>query len=120
MALVAGVNLLLSPTMTVNFAKAGFMASDGRCKAFDARADGYVRSEGAGVVLLKPLSQALADGDPIYAVVLGSATNQDGRSNGLTAPNPQSQIDVLRRAYRNAGVAPADVQYVETHGTGTL
>ena len=119
LALVAGVNLLLSPTMTVNFAKAGFMASDGRCKPFDARADGYVRSEGAGAVLLKPLSQALADGDPIYALVLGSATNQDGRSNGLTAPNPQSQIDVLRRAYRNAGVSPADVSYVETHGTGT-
>ena len=119
MALVAGVNLLLSPAMTVNFSKAGFMAADGRCKPFDSRADGYVRSEGAGVVLLKPLSQAVADGDPIVAVIRGSATNQDGRSNGLTAPNPQAQVDVLRRAYRNAGVSPAAVHYVEAHGTGT-
>ena len=96
------------------------MAPDGRCKAFDARANGYVRSEGAGIVVLKPLSKALADGDPIYAVIRGSAVNQDGRSNGLMAPNPLAQEAVLREAYRHAGVSPGEVQYVEAHGTGTL
>ena len=96
------------------------MAPDGRCKAFDARANGYVRSEGAGVVVLKPLSKAWADGDPIYAVIRGSAVNQDGRSNGLMAPNPLAQEAVLREAYRQAAVSPGKVQYVEAHGTGTL
>ena len=120
LALAGGVNLILSPAITINFTKAGVMAPDGRCKAFDARANGYVRSEGAGVVVLKPLSRALADGDPIYAVVRGSAVNQDGRSNGLMAPNPLAQEAVLREAYRRAGVSPGDVQYVEAHGTGTL
>ncbi|HCJ36016.1 MAG TPA: polyketide synthase, partial [Ktedonobacter sp.] len=99
--------------------KAGFMAPDGRCKAFDASADGYVRGEGVGVVVLKPLSQALAEDDPIYAIIRGSAINQDGRSNGLTAPNRQSQEAVLREAYQHAGVKPGRVQYVEAHGTGT-
>lgn len=120
LALAGGVNLILSPAITINFTKAGAMAPDGRCKAFDARANGYVRSEGAGVVVLKPLSKALADRDPIYAVIRGSAVNQDGRSNGLMAPNPQAQEAVLREAYRRAAVSPADVQYVEAHGTGTL
>ncbi|UCH98655.1 MAG: polyketide synthase, partial [Candidatus Aminicenantes bacterium] len=96
LALAGGVNLILSPEITINFSKAGFMAPDGRCKAFDARADGYVRGEGAGMVVLKSLYNALADGDPIYAVIRGSATNQDGRSNGLTAPNQQAQEEVLR------------------------
>jgi acyl transferase domain-containing protein len=95
------------------------MAPDGRCKTFDAGANGYVRGEGAGIVILKPLTRALADGDPIYAVIRGSAINQDGRSNGLMAPNPRAQEAVLREAYRRAEVAPADVQYVEAHGTGT-
>ncbi len=120
LALAGGVNLILSPAITINFTKAGAMAPDGRCKAFDARANGYVRSEGAGVVVLKPLSKALADHDPIYAVIRGSAVNQDGRSNGLMAPNPTAQEAVLREAYRRAAVSPADVQYVEAHGTGTL
>jgi myxalamid-type polyketide synthase MxaD len=120
LALAGGVNLILSPAIAINFTKAGAMAPDGRCKAFDARANGYVRSEGAGVVVLKPLSKALADGDPIYAVIRGSAVNQDGRSNGLMAPNPLAQEAVLREAYRQAGVSPAEVQYVEAHGTGTL
>ena len=120
LALAGGVNLILSPAITINFTKAGAMAPDGRCKAFDARADGYVRSEGAGVVVLKPLSRALADRDPIYAVIRGTAVNQDGRSNGLMAPNPQAQEAVLREAYRRAEVSPGDVQYVEAHGTGTL
>ncbi len=120
LALAGGVNLILSPAITINFSKAGAMAPDGRCKSFDARADGYVRGEGAGVVVLKPLGRALADGAPIYAVIRGSAVNQDGRSNGLMAPNPRAQEAVLREAYRRAGVSPGDVQYVEAHGTGTL
>ena len=119
-AVVAGVNLIFSPAVTVNFNEAGAMAADGRCKAFDARADGYVRSEGAGVVVLKPLSQALADGDRVYAVILGSAVNQDGRTNGLMAPNPRSQEEVLLAACRDAGVSPAELAYVEAHGSGTL
>lgn len=120
LALAGGVNLILSPAITINFSKAGAMAPDGRCKTFDARANGYVRSEGAGIVVLKPLTKALADGDPIYAVIRGSAVNQDGRSNGLMAPNPLAQEAVLREAYRRAEVSPGDVQYVEVHGTGTL
>jgi len=120
LALAGGVNLILSPAVTINFTKAGAMAPDGRCKTFDARANGYVRSEGAGLVVLKPLSKALADGDPIYAIIRGSAVNQDGRSNGLMAPNPLAQQAVLREAYRRAAVSPGDVQYVEAHGTGTF
>ena len=120
LALAGGVNLILSPAIAIAFTKAGAMAPDGRCKAFDARANGYVRSEGAGVVVLKPLLKALAEGDPIYAVIRGSAVNQDGRSNGLMAPNPLAQEAVLREAYRQAGVSPGKVQYVEAHGTGTL
>ncbi|WP_414573579.1 SDR family NAD(P)-dependent oxidoreductase [Nostoc sp. CCY 9925] len=119
LALAGGVNILLLPTAMAGFAKAGFLSPDGRCKAFDSGANGYVRGEGAGLVVLKPLSQALADGDRIYAVIRGSAVNQDGRSNGLTAPNPQAQEALLRKAYRVAGVSPSEVQYVEAHGTGT-
>ena len=119
LALAGGVNLILSPEVTIQFSKAGFMAPDGRCKAFDARANGYVRSEGAGVAVLKPLSHALADGDRIYAVLRGSAVNQDGRSNGLTAPNQGAQEELLRAAYRHAGVSPGEIRYVEAHGTGT-
>jgi acyl transferase domain-containing protein len=120
LALAGGVNLILSPHVTVNFSKAGFMSPDGRCKAFDESANGYVRSEGAGVVVLKPLERAVADGDRIYAVIRGSAVNQDGRSNGLTAPNIEAQKSVLRDAYRSAGIREKDVAYVEAHGTGTL
>lgn len=119
LAIAGGVNLILSPNLAINFTKAGVMASDGRCKTFDARADGYVRGEGAGAVLLKPLSKALADGDRIYSVILGSAVNQDGRSNGLMAPNGKAQEAVLREAYRQAGISPKRVDYVEAHGTGT-
>src|SRR6202008_4790854 len=118
-ALAGGANLLLSPNVTVNFSQAGFMAPDGRCKAFDAAADGYVRGEGAGVLVLKPLSRARADGDRIHALVRATAVNQDGRSNGLTAPNGRAQGAVLPEAYRRAGGDPAAVQYVEAHGTGT-
>ncbi|WP_406694053.1 amino acid adenylation domain-containing protein [Singulisphaera sp. Ch08] len=119
LALAGGVNILLSREIGANFAEAGFLAPDGRCKAFDSRADGYVRAEGAGFVVLKPLSRALADGDPIRALIRGGAVNQDGRSNGLTAPSRQAQEAVLRDAYRAAGVAPSEIQYVEAHGTGT-
>ena len=119
MALAGGANLLLLPTTTIGFSKGGFLASDGRCKSFDAKADGYVRSEGAGVVVLKPLSQAQADGDPVYAVIRGSAVNQDGSSNGMVAPNPHAQEAVIREAYRRAGVNPEQIQYIEAHGTGT-
>lgn len=118
-ALAGGVNLILSPAITNNFREAGFMAPDGRCKTFDARADGYVRGEGIGMILLKPLLKAIAEGDSIYAVIRGSAINQDGRTNGLTAPSGSAQKDVLLQAYRQAGVSPARVQYVEAHGTGT-
>src|SRR6185503_11919455 len=93
---------------------------DGRCKTFDIRADGFVRSEGVGVVVLKPLSKALADGNPIYALIRGSAANNDGRSSGLLmTPGEAGQEAVLREAYRVAGLAPQQVDYVEAHGTGT-
>jgi myxalamid-type polyketide synthase MxaE and MxaD len=119
-ALAAGSNLLLSPALSVSFTKAGLMAPDGRCKAFDARANGYVRGEGVGVVVLKPLSAALADGDTVYAIIRGSAVTQDGKSNGLMAPNPQAQQAAVRQACADASVAPSSLQYVEAHGTGTL
>ncbi|GAA3632235.1 acyltransferase domain-containing protein [Microlunatus ginsengisoli] len=118
-ALAGGVNLLLSEQTMAALARFGGLAPDGRCKAFDASGDGFGRGEGCGVVVLKSLSRALADGDQIWAVVKGSAVNNDGPSNGLTAPNPVAQQDVLRRAYERARVSPADVHYVETHGTGT-
>lgn len=118
-ALAAGVNLMLSPELTVNFCRAGMLSRDGRCKTFDADADGYVRSEGCGVVVLKRVSDAVRDGDRIHAVVRGSAINQDGRSSGLTAPNGPSQEAVLRSALRDAALEPDDIDYVEAHGTGT-
>jgi acyl transferase domain-containing protein len=118
-AVVAGVNITLDPFATDCLADAGLMAADGRCKTFDHRADGYVRGEACVAVLVKPLSVARADGDRIYGVVLGSAVNSDGRTNGLTAPNQQAQQVVVRRAYTSAGVSPAEVRYVELHGTGT-
>jgi acyl transferase domain-containing protein len=118
LALAGGVNLILSPELTVTFSQARMMASDGRCKTFDAEADGYVRGEGCGIVVLKRLSEALKDGDTILAMVRGSAVNQDGRSNGLTAPSGTAQQAVIRQALDNAGVPPGQVCYVETHGTG--
>ncbi|MDF5730186.1 MAG: type I polyketide synthase, partial [Rhizonema sp. PD38] len=119
LALAGGVNLILSPEVSVTFSKAGMMAVDGRCKTFDAKADGYVRGEGCGVVVLKRISDAIKDGDNILAVIKGSAVNQDGRSNGLTAPNALSQQAVIRHALENAKVQPAEISYVEAHGTGT-
>ncbi len=119
MALTAGVNLLLTPESTVTFTKLQMMSPDGRCKTFDANADGFVRGEGVGVVILKRLSDALAAGDPIIAVIAGTAVNQDGNSNGITAPNGLSQQLVIRQALANAKIKPEQVSYVETHGTGT-
>jgi len=119
MALAGGVNVICSPETTVALSRARMMAPDGRCKAFDSRADGFVRGEGCGLVVLKRLSDARADGDRILAVIRGSASNQDGRSSGLTAPNGPSQEAVMRAALARAGVEPAEVDYVESHGTGT-
>ncbi|HYR11832.1 MAG TPA: acyltransferase domain-containing protein, partial [Longimicrobium sp.] len=118
-ALAGGVNLTLSPEVVRVLTEFGGLSPTGRCRAFADGADGFVRGEGAGVVVLKRLSRAVADGDRIYCVVRGSAMNNDGPSNGLTAPNPLAQEAVLRDAYRRAGVDPARVHYVEAHGTGT-
>ncbi|WP_432954400.1 SDR family NAD(P)-dependent oxidoreductase [Micromonospora haikouensis] len=118
-ALVGGVNVLLDPEVFIAFQGAGMLSPDGRCKTFDASADGYVRGEGVGAFLLRPLSAALADGDPVHAVVLGSAVNHTGRTASLTAPEPAAQAEVVRDALRRAGADPATIGYVETHGTGT-
>ncbi|NMF65576.1 polyketide synthase [Brasilonema octagenarum UFV-E1] len=120
LALAAGVNITLFPEVTASLTNAGLISPTGRCRAFDAQADGFVRGEGVGVVVLKLLSQALADSDPIYAVIRGSAVNQDGRSHGLGAPNLQAQQALLRQAYQNAGISPSLVQYIEAQGSGSL
>ncbi len=120
MALAAGVNLMLTPDVTVALSQARMLSADGRCKVFDADADGYVRGEGCGVVVLKRLSDAVSAGDRIVAVIRGTAVNQDGRSNGLTAPNPAAQEAVVERALVDGGVDAAQVDYVEAHGTGTV
>ncbi|MFH8371469.1 alpha/beta fold hydrolase [Streptomyces sp. NPDC018031] len=114
-ALAGGVNLLLSPAVTLGFQRAGALAPDGRCKAFDAAADGIVRAEGCGVVVLKRLADAERDGDRVLAVIHATAVNSDGRSNGLLAPNAEAQRELLEQAH----AAPATVDYVEAHGTGT-
>jgi acyl transferase domain-containing protein/acyl-CoA synthetase (AMP-forming)/AMP-acid ligase II/acyl carrier protein len=119
LALVAGVNAILVPKSHVFFSALRAMSPVGRCKSFDAAADGYVRSEGCGVVVLKRVADARRDGDRIFAVIRGSAVNQDGRSNGLTAPSGLAQEAVMRTALARAGLSPADVDYVEAHGTGT-
>ncbi|HBB32528.1 MAG TPA: short-chain dehydrogenase, partial [Cyanobacteria bacterium UBA8803] len=117
--IVGGVSLMVVPETTITYSHARMMAPDGRCKTFDASADGYVRGEGCGVVILKRLSDAIADRDNILAVIRGSAINQDGLSNGLTAPNGPSQQAVIHKAIENAGVTPAEISYIEAHGTGT-
>ena len=114
------MNLILSPELTIAFAKAGMLAPDGRCKTFDAAADGYVRSEGCGIVVLKRALRRAARRRPILAVIRGSAVNQDGRTNGLTAPNgPSQQAVIRRRRWPTPESAPAELSYVEAHGTGT-
>ncbi len=119
LALAGGVNLMLVPETTMGLTKLGTQSPDGTVRTFDAGANGYVRGEGAGIVTLKRLSDALRDGDRVYAVVRGTAVNNDGASDGLTAPNPKAQQAVLRSACASAGIAPGDVHYVEAHGTGT-
>jgi acyl-CoA synthetase (AMP-forming)/AMP-acid ligase II/3-oxoacyl-(acyl-carrier-protein) synthase/acyl carrier protein len=119
LAIAGGVNALLGSEVSQAFSQAGMLTPDGRCKTFDARADGYVRSEGCGMVILKPLRKARAGGDAILAVIRGSAITQDGRSNGLTAPNGRAQEEVISRALTAAQVNPSEVSFVETHGTGT-
>lgn len=119
LALAAGVNLIFSPETSVNFSKTGMLSIDSRCKTFDASANGYVRSEGCGVILLKRLSDALTDGDRILAQIVGSAVNQDGPSGGLTVPNGLSQEKVIRSALVNARLDPSSIDYIEAHGTGT-
>ena len=118
-AIAGGVNLILGPWVTVYMSKAKALSPTGRCRTFDASADGYVRGEGCGIVVLKRLSDALADGDPVLAVIRGTALNHDGRSGGLTVPNGQAQHTLIRTALDDAGIDAKDVSYVEAHGTGT-
>ncbi len=119
MALAGGVNMMLSPDVSVAYTRSHLLAPGGRCRSFDASADGIVRGEGCGMVVLRRLSDALASGDRILALIRGSAVNQDGPSSGLTAPNGPAQEAVIRAALANAGATPADIGYVEAHGTGT-
>jgi len=119
LCLVGGVNLTLSPEYTLAFSQARMMAGDGLCKTFDAAANGYVRGEGCGLIVIKRLSDAIEDHDNVLAVIRGSAVNHDGLSNGITAPNGCSQQAVIRQALKNAGIAPAQISYLEAHGTGT-
>lgn len=119
LAIAGGVNVILSTTGFEAFTRSGMLAADGRCKSFDHRADGYVRGEGVGAVLLKPLSRARADGDHIHGLITGSATNHGGRAASLTAPNPTAQAEVITKAQDRAGVTPDQIGYVEAHGTGT-
>jgi polyketide synthase 13 len=120
-AIAGGVNALITPVVTLGFDEIGQVLSpDGRIKSFSADADGYTRSEGGAMLLLKRVDDARRDGDQILAVIAGSAVNHDGRSNGLIAPNPDAQADVLRRAYKDAGINPRRVDYIEAHGTGTV
>jgi acyl transferase domain-containing protein len=118
-ALAGGVNLILSPHSTIIATKANMLSRDGHCKTFDASADGYVRGEGCGIVVMKRLSDATAHKDRIYAVIRGSATNHDGRSNGLSAPSARAQEEVIRSAVADASISPGQVHYIEAHGTGT-
>jgi polyketide synthase 13 len=120
-AVAGGVNALITPAVTLGFDEIGqVLAPDGRIKSFSSDADGYTRSEGGAMLLLKRVDDARRDGDQILAVIAGSAVNHDGRSNGLIAPNPDAQANVLRRAYKDAGINPRTVDYIEAHGTGTV
>ncbi|HIJ54486.1 MAG TPA: SDR family NAD(P)-dependent oxidoreductase, partial [Deltaproteobacteria bacterium] len=119
MAIAGGVNVILTPTATISFDKAGMLSPDGRCKTFDKRADGYVRGEGVGAVMLKPMDRAVADGDWIYAVIRGTAVNHGGKANSLTAPNPKAQTSLIVKAYERAKIPAHTVGYIEAHGTGT-
>src|SRR5262249_52539764 len=118
-ALARGVTVMVTPGGLIRFFQASLRSSGGKCKAFDASANGFVRGEGAGMLLLKRLSQAIADGDPIHGVIIGTALNQDGHTNGISLPSPQAQARLVRDACIDAGIAPSRVGFVEAHGTGT-
>jgi len=118
-AMAGGVTVMINPDGFIGFSQAGMLSPEGKCKAFDASANGFVRGEGAGMVLMKRLSDAIADGDPIHAVIIGSAVNQDGHTNGISLPSPEAQSRLVTDACRNAGIAPSSIGYVEAHGTGT-
>ncbi len=117
--MAGGVTVMITPDGFIGFSQAGMLSPDGKCKAFDAAANGFVRGEGAGMVLLKPLSQAIADGDPIHGVIIGSALNQDGHTNGISLPSPEAQAQLVRDACADAGIDPSQIGFVEAHGTGT-
>ncbi len=117
--IAGGANLLLSPSVYIAFNKTGMLSTDGRCKTFDHKANGYVRGEGIGTLLLKSLEKAEQDGDYIYAIILGGAVNHGGHTNTLTTPNPESQTNLIKAAYQDAGVPLTSISYIETHGTGT-
>jgi acyl transferase domain-containing protein/NAD(P)-dependent dehydrogenase (short-subunit alcohol dehydrogenase family)/acyl carrier protein len=119
LAIAGGVNILLRPELTMSICKASMLSPDGHCKSFDASANGYVRSEGAGVVLVKKLADARRDGDPILAVIKATGVNQDGQTVGITVPNGESQKKLLKQSLTRAGIAPSEIQYAEAHGTGT-
>jgi len=119
LAVAGGINLLLTPTRHISFSKTGMLSPTGSCKSFDEGADGYVRGEGAGLVLLKPLEQALADKDNIYGIIKGSAVNHSGKTYSLTYPNPDAQKEVIIAAQQMAGITPDTIGYIEAHGTGT-
>jgi polyketide synthase PksN len=119
MALVGGINTIVTPWAHISFSKAGMLSEDGRCKTFSKEANGYVRGEGVGILFLKKLSAAERDGDHIYGLIKGTSENHGGRANSLTAPNPKAQAELIKAAYREAKVEPGTVTYIEAHGTGT-
>tara|TARA_R100000027_G_scaffold7932_4_gene6004 strand:- start:27724 stop:33774 length:6051 start_codon:yes stop_codon:yes gene_type:complete len=119
MALAGGSNVMMRPEYPIMMSKGQFLSWHGNCRAFDDTAAGYVRGEGAGIVLLKPLQKAIADADSIYAVIQGTGSNQDGRTSGISLPNSFAQEELMQRVYKQAGISPAEVDYVEAHGTGT-
>ena len=118
-ALAGGVTVMITPGGFIGFSQAGMLSPEGKCKAFDASANGFVRSEGAGIVLLKRLSQAVADGDPIHGIICGTALNQDGHTNGISLPSPEAQARLVKDACLDAGIDPLQIGFVEAHGTGT-
>jgi acyl transferase domain-containing protein/NADPH:quinone reductase-like Zn-dependent oxidoreductase/NADP-dependent 3-hydroxy acid dehydrogenase YdfG/acyl carrier protein/SAM-dependent methyltransferase len=120
LAITGGVNAILVPDVTIGLGKGGMLSPDGQCKSFDAAGNGYVRGEGAGIAVLKPLQQALQDKDPIYAMILSTTSNQDGRTWAMPIPNGESQKAMMREACKKAGISPNEIQYLEAHGTGTL
>jgi acyl transferase domain-containing protein/SAM-dependent methyltransferase/acyl carrier protein len=119
MAIAGGVNIILTPHLAINYSQTGILSRYGRCRTFDAQADGFVRGEGAGVIVLKRLSQALKDNDRIYGLIKGGAINQDGKTNGIMAPNQLSQVAVMKEAFHKANISPGEIEYIEAHGTAT-